>query len=161
MELIINTKNITKKIPLCLENNNTLLNISWAKEDNENEKYLKWMTIISLKLYMHFCRWRTRATLRSTFMVFNVHSLKMRKAGIPTVAQQVKDLAVPQLWHRSQLRIRFDPWPRNFHMSWVQPKEREREKERLKINYLSIHHKKLEKENNVKLNPKKTEERKK
>ena len=41
VELIINTKNITKKIPLCLEINNTLLNISWAKEDNENEKYLK------------------------------------------------------------------------------------------------------------------------
>lgn len=33
---------------------------------------------------------------------------------IPSLAQWVKDMALPQLWHRSQLWIRFDPWLRNF-----------------------------------------------
>ena len=28
----------------------------------------------------------------------------------------LKDPVLPQLWHRSQLRLSFDPWPRNFHM---------------------------------------------
>ena len=37
--------------------------------------------------------------------------------------QWVKDPALPQLWHRSQLLLRFDPWPGNFHMMWVQPKK--------------------------------------
>ena len=36
--------------------------------------------------------------------------------GVPTVAQWVKDLALRQLWCRSQLWLRFSPWPRNFHM---------------------------------------------
>ena len=39
--------------------------------------------------------------------------------GVPSVAQWVKDLALPQLWCRSQLKLRFDPWPRNFHMLLV------------------------------------------
>lgn len=37
------------------------------------------------------------------------------------MVQWVKDLALPQLCHRLQLWLRFDPWPRNFHMLWVQP----------------------------------------
>ena len=32
------------------------------------------------------------------------------------VGHQVKDLALLQLWCRLQLQLRFDPWPRNFHM---------------------------------------------
>ena len=44
--------------------------------------------------------------------------------GVPTVVQWVKDLALPQLWHRSQLWIRFDPWLRNFRMSWVRQKKK-------------------------------------
>ena len=43
----------------------------------------------------------------------------MEKYGVPAVAQQVKDQALPQLWHRSQLWLRFDPWPRNFHVPQV------------------------------------------
>ena len=27
------------------------------------------------------------------------------------MAQQVKDPALPQRWHRFQLQLRFDPWP--------------------------------------------------
>ena len=26
-----------------------------------------------------------------------------------------------RIWRRSQLRLRFSPWPRNFHMPWVWP----------------------------------------
>ena len=36
---------------------------------------------------------------------------------------EVKDPALPQLWCRSQLQLRCDPWSRNFHVPWVQPKE--------------------------------------
>jgi len=39
----------------------------------------------------------------------------------PAVGQWVKDLALPQLWHRLQLRLRFHPWPRNFHVPRVWP----------------------------------------
>ena len=42
---------------------------------------------------------------------------------IPGLAEWVKDRALPQLWCRSQRWLRFDPWPRNFHMSQEQPKK--------------------------------------
>ena len=43
-------------------------------------------------------------------------------AGLsPDPVQQVKDLVLPQLWHRLQMQLGFDPWPGNFHMLWVQP----------------------------------------
>ena len=32
------------------------------------------------------------------------------------MVQQVKDLALPQLWYRSQLWLRFKPGPRSLHM---------------------------------------------
>ena len=32
---------------------------------------------------------------------------------ISSPAQWVKDPALLQLWHRSKLRLRFDPWPGN------------------------------------------------
>ena len=35
---------------------------------------------------------------------------------ITGLAQWIKDLVLLQLWHRSQLWLRFNPWPRNFHM---------------------------------------------
>ena len=34
----------------------------------------------------------------------------------------LKNLALPQLWHRLQLWLRYSPWPGNFHMPWVWPK---------------------------------------
>ena len=40
------------------------------------------------------------------------------------MVQRVKDPALPQLWQRSQLQLGLDPWPRNFHMPWVQPKKK-------------------------------------
>ena len=44
--------------------------------------------------------------------------------GVSTVVHWVKDLALPQVWNRSQLQLRLDPYPQNFHMSQVQPKEK-------------------------------------
>ena len=52
---------------------------------------------------------------------------KQIQIRVPTVEQQVKGLALLHLWHRSQLQLRFNPWPRNFHMLQVWPKGRERE----------------------------------
>ena len=41
-------------------------------------------------------------------------SQEYRDAGsIPSTGQWVKDLALLQLWHKSQLQLRFDPWPKN------------------------------------------------
>ena len=40
---------------------------------------------------------------------------------IPSLVQWVKDPLL-QLWCRSQMWLRFNLWPRNFHMLWVQPK---------------------------------------
>ena len=38
------------------------------------------------------------------------------------MVQWVKDPVLLWLWHRPQLPLRFDPWPRNFHMQRVPPK---------------------------------------
>ena len=46
------------------------------------------------------------------------------------MAEWVKDLELLQLWHRSKLWLGFDPWPRNFHVPWVQPKKKEKKKEK-------------------------------
>ena len=40
--------------------------------------------------------------------------------SIPSPAQWIKDVALPSLWHRSQMQLGFDPWPGNFHMLGVQ-----------------------------------------
>ena len=47
----------------------------------------------------------------------------------PVHQSGLKDSALLQLQHKSQLKLRFDPWLGNFHMAWVQP---------LKINILKI-----------------------
>ena len=39
--------------------------------------------------------------------------------SIPRQQQWVKDPALLQLWPK----LRFDPWPGNFHMLWMQPKK--------------------------------------
>ena len=46
--------------------------------------------------------------------------------SIPNLAQWVKDPEGPQLWRRPQLRLRFNPWPRNFRMLWVWPKKKKK-----------------------------------
>ena len=42
-------------------------------------------------------------------------SLYKIMGGIPAVVQRVKDLALSQLWCRSQLWLGFDPWPGTEH----------------------------------------------
>ena len=57
-----------------------------------------------------------------------------RGAGfIPGLVQWVKDLVLPKLWYRSQLRLRFVTGPRNFYMPLLYiyiEREREGERER-------------------------------
>ena len=43
------------------------------------------------------------------------------------MAQQVKDLVLLQLWCRLQLKLRFNPWPKELHMLSVQPKKKKKE----------------------------------
>lgn len=66
-------------------------------------------------------------------------NLKIAYLGVPTVAQWAKDLALSPRWLRSQLRLRFRLWPRNFHM----PPQGQSEKKNayLKICAVSISHK--------------------
>lgn len=42
------------------------------------------------------------------------------------MTQWSKDLALPQLWHRLQLWLRFDPWQGNFHMLQLQAKKKKK-----------------------------------
>ena len=39
-----------------------------------------------------------------------------------------KDPALPQLWHRSQLQLRFYPWPGNVHVPWGREAEKKKKK---------------------------------
>ena len=45
----------------------------------------------------------------------------------------LKDPALPQLQFRSQLWLTLSPWPRNFHVSWVLPYEKEQKKDNTQI----------------------------
>ena len=54
---------------------------------------------------------------------------------------ELKDLILPQLCHTSELSLRFNPWPRNFHVLQVQKKKKkkkERKKERKKVEMKSF-----------------------
>ena len=39
----------------------------------------------------------------------------------PGLVQWVKNLVLPQLWHRSQLWLGFETWPGNLLMTWMLP----------------------------------------
>ena len=52
------------------------------------------------------------------------HCLYGNLGLIPGQVQWVKDPVLPQLCHRLKLQLRFDPWPRKFHILWVQPKKK-------------------------------------
>ena len=43
------------------------------------------------------------------------------KVQSPALGSGLKDLVLPQLQHRSQLWLGFNPWSRNFHVPQVQP----------------------------------------
>ena len=56
-------------------------------------------------------------------------SLEHWDAGsIPGLGQRVKDLAPPQLWHRSQLQLRLDSWPGSSIYRWEVERKKERER---------------------------------
>ena len=48
------------------------------------------------------------------------------EAGVqsPAPGSGLKDLVLSQLWCRSQLQLRFNPWPKNFHVPQVPPKKK-------------------------------------
>ena len=51
---------------------------------------------------------------------------------IPGLALWVEELALPHLWCRLQLWVRFSPWPGNFHMPQAQPlKKKKKRKKKL------------------------------
>ena len=51
-------------------------------------------------------------------------------SGVSLVVQWVKDQALPQLWCRSQLWLKFIPWPVSFHLLWV-PQKKGKEKKKV------------------------------
>ena len=44
----------------------------------------------------------------------------------PWPKQWIKCMALPQLRCRSQLWLRFNPWPGNFHIMWVHQKRKKK-----------------------------------
>ena len=42
----------------------------------------------------------------------------------------LKDSVQPQLWGRSHLQLRFNPWPRNFHTPGVAIKKKKKKKKK-------------------------------
>ena len=63
---------------------------------------------------------------------------------IPSPAQYVKNTILLQLWHRLQRQLGVIPWPRNFHLLWVQPKKKKETTEeilkRINLNKLMLKH---------------------
>ena len=53
---------------------------------------------------------------------------KCNELGVALTAQWVKDLVFFLQQLGSLLRCRFDPWPENFHMWWVQPKKKKKKR---------------------------------
>ena len=49
------------------------------------------------------------------------------------MAQRVKDLVL------TLQRLKFDPWPRNFHMPQAQPKKRQRRNDYQTVNSITLH----------------------
>ena len=76
---------------------------------------------------------------------------KIATYGVPVVGQWVKDPALLQMWHRSPLWFVFDPWPGNFHVPQLWPKNKKIIK--YKINKIAIYYKikltKIEKVNPI------------
>ena len=65
------------------------------------------------------------------------HCLGDGRGLIPGSAKWIKHLVLPQLWHRLQLWLELDPWPRNFHVLRVWPNKEK--KERKEIGKKMIH----------------------
>ena len=72
--------------------------------------------------WMEFPLWPSG--LRAWHCLCNGSGHCQGEGAIPSPTQWVKDPVLPKLWHRSQLRLRFIPWPGNFHMPQVQPPQK-------------------------------------
>ena len=64
-------------------------------------------------------------------MIFAVESVEVKdlSLGGPAPAQWVKDPALPQLWHRSQMWLRFNLWPQK-HPYAMHVAEKEKKKKK-------------------------------
>ena len=49
------------------------------------------------------------------------------------MVRQVKDLALSLLWIRLLLWPEFDPWPKNFHVLQVWPKQKTKNKKKCNV----------------------------
>ena len=54
------------------------------------------------------------------------------------MAQEVKVPVLSLQWLGLLLWCRFDPWSRNLHMLWVQPKKKKKPKFSVLMNYLHL-----------------------
>ena len=83
--------------------------------------YISLTTIFMLRTFhvfpSHFC------ILFGETSIQILYPFKKWVIGSSCVEQWVKALVL-QWWHRSQLQSRFSFWSRNFHILWVQPKEK-------------------------------------
>ena len=73
-----------------------------------------------MNLESHQLKWHVK--YQGTTVISLTSNEKQWSLGNSLVAQWVKDLVLPQLWHRLQLQHGFDSWPGNFHMPWAWPK---------------------------------------
>ena len=70
----------------------------------------------------------TKYSLYTEFCCGAVESLQHQDAGSLLVQHgKLKDLALLQLWCRSQLQLGSDPWPRNSICCWVAIKRKEKQ----------------------------------
>ena len=79
---------------------------------------------LSEDLKIHFSKDRSGQQTQEKRLNISSH---LRNAN---QAEWVKDLELLQLWHRSKLWFGFVPWPRIFHVPWVQPKKKEKKKKK-------------------------------
>ena len=85
--------------------------------------------LFSLSIACPYCYLFSWAALDS-ISAFKCFRPKPPRKRFPAVAQWVKDPVLLQLWHRLQLHLRFDPWPRNFYMPWCGQKKKKKKKKR-------------------------------
>ena len=65
--------------------------------------------------------------VKDTVLSLQHLELPWRHGWSPGPSQWVKNLVLLQLWQKLQLCLRFSPWPGNFHVLWVQPKQTNKE----------------------------------
>ena len=102
---------------------------SWAHLPNK---------LVSPKSSSQVCFWRSpnedegRGEVPAMLKWVNDPACLCGSSGsIPGPGRWVKDPLVPQLWCRSQFRLGYDLWLRNFHMPWVWLKRKKADESQL------------------------------